>query len=194
MASYSIISDVGTEMLNVLRKKMCPEPIQNPETILLCPAFEKGDYLLGLHLYDIEEYGEIRSVNMINVSDTLRKFPPLALTLSYMITVNSSAHYASKAMDEQRILGRVMQTFYDHPNLSIASFQSQPSNTDPELSITPHLMSFEDKMKMFSSGNVGSKLALFYKVSPVLIESTRVVDISRVKTVETVFVKKDERG
>ena len=185
MASYSIIADVGSEIVKLLRDNLCPEPIQNPESIILCPLFEKGDYILGVHLYDIQEDGDYPQLNMIPVGEYRHRYPPVALTLFYMFIVNSQAHISSKSIDEQRILGRVIQTLYDNPVINVSRIQADAQDTDENIYISPNIMSFEDKSRVWSNSGADNptKLALYYKAAPVLIDSTRVSRPSRVVSV-----------
>jgi hypothetical protein len=190
MSTYSAIADTGSTIIKLLRDNMCPEPVPNQESILMCPATEKGDYLLGLHLYDIQESGDYRQVNMVNVSERIRRHPPLALTLFYMLTVNSTAHISSKSIDEQRILGRAMQILYDYP-IIVPSASGNDNGNVPPIGITPHSMTYEEKSRIWSSLNVPSRLALYYKVSPIIIDSTRTVESSPVTSIDIIWGKKE---
>lgn len=190
MSTYTAIADTGSAIIRLLRENMCPEPVPNPETILMCPASEKGDFLLGLHLYDIQESGDYRQVNMINVSDRIRRHPPMALTLYFILTVNSSAHISSKSIDEQRILGRAMQVLYDFPVI-LPTTPGNDSGNAPPIGITPNNMTFEDKSRLWSSLSTPSRLALYYKVSPILIDSTKTVESSRVTSMDIIFGKRE---
>jgi len=193
MANYSIIADVGNEIVKLLRKNLCPEPIQNPESIILCPPFEKGDYILGVHLYDIQEDGDYPQLNMVQIDESRHRYPPVALTLFYMFTVNSQAHISSKSIDEQRILGRVIQTLYDNPVINVSRIQPDAQEADETIYISPNIMPFEDKSRIWSnSGSENhSKLALYYKAAPVLIDSTRVLKPSRVVSVNVNLNEKE---
>ncbi len=185
MANYSIMADLGNGIVKLLRKGLCPEPVQTPESILLCPSFEKGDYVLGVHLYDIQEDGDYPRLEMISLSENARRFPPMAVTLFYMLTVNSQAHISSRSVDEQRILGRVMQVLHDNPVFEISHIQPGAEVSDEVISLSPNFLSFEDKSRLWSSSGQGgtSRLALYYKAAPVLIDSTRVSHPSRVKEI-----------
>ena len=196
MANYSIISDLGNEIVKLLRKNLCPEPITNPENILLCPPFEKGDFTLGIHLYDIQEDADFQQLNMINISETKRRYPPLPLTLYYMITVNSQSHISSKSIDEQRILGRVLQVLYDNPVFSITNIQPNAESTDTEIYLTPNTLQLEEKSRLWSNSGSGnsSKLALYYKAAPILIDSERTTESRRVVSVDVnLFDKEGKR-
>lgn len=181
MADYSIIADLGNEIVKLLRENLCPEPIKNPESIMLCPHSDSGDYMLGIHLYDIQEDGDYPQLNMITIDEKTRRFPPMPIILYYMFTVKSQAHISSKSIDEQRILGRVMQVLYDNPTFKISHARNASDVVDEEIYLTPNLLSFEDKSKLWNtSSSSGSKLALYFKAAPVLINSNRVAHASRV--------------
>lgn len=179
MAEYSIIADLGNEIVKLLRENLCPEPVKNPESIMLCPQSEASDYLLGVHLYDIQEDGDYQQLNMITLDERTRRYPPIAITLYYMFTVRSQAHISSKSIDEQRILGRVMQVLYDNPVFKISHTGSEL--VDEEIYLTPNLLSFEDKSKLWGNADSSaSRLALYFKAAPILINSNRTAKSSRV--------------
>lgn len=186
MGNYSAISDLGNEIIKFLRSNLCPEPVQNPESILLCHPFEKGDYLLGIHLYDIQPDGNYNQLDMVNVDGRVMRFPPMSLCLFYMFTVNSQANISSKSIDEQRILGRVMQLLYDNPVFEIPQIKPGAEASCETVYLSPNMLTFEEKSRLWSSSGAGnaSKLALYYRASPVLIDSTRTTEPGRVVSID----------
>ena len=55
MAKYTIISDVGKGILELLRDKLVPDVIDKTESIGICEPKERGGYIVGIHPYDIKE-------------------------------------------------------------------------------------------------------------------------------------------
>ena len=58
MGSYTIIADVSRSIVEMLRKTMIPEPIQKEEEIGLCSPNDRGNHILGIYLYDLDENPE----------------------------------------------------------------------------------------------------------------------------------------
>ncbi len=195
MADYSIVADLGNEIVKLLRSNLCPELIQNPESILLCPPYEKGEYLLGVHLYDIQTDGYYPQNEMISVGEGAQRFPPLPVSLFYMLTVNSSTNIASKSVVEQRILSRAMQVLHDNSVFELSDLQPGAEAADEPIALSPHFLSYEEKSRIWSNSGAGNaaRLAIYYRAAPVLIDSTRVSQPVRVTKVEMKLGGK-ERG
>ena len=85
MAGFSIISDVSAGLLKALRKGLCPEPVQSPESIQLAsPADKNADFQLGLFLYDLREMGEYRSSAQMVRPGNRREFPPRPVSYTHL--------------------------------------------------------------------------------------------------------------
>ena len=68
MSDFSVVSEVGNEILKLLREHICPELIQSPESIkMVSPAEKNADFQLGLYLYDIQEIREYQQVEKIRL-------------------------------------------------------------------------------------------------------------------------------
>jgi hypothetical protein len=195
MADYSIIADFGNEIVKLMRDNLCPELVQNPESILLCPPFEKGEYLLGIHLYDIQTDGYYPQNEMVNIGEKQQRFPPMPVTLFYMFTVNTTTNIASKSIVEQRILCRVMQVLHDNSVFEISDIQPGAETSDEAISLSPHFLTYEDKSRIWSNSGSGStsKLALYYKAAPILIDSTRISQPERVTSIKVKLDGKEPR-
>ena len=51
MANYSIIADVTSYIVKLLREGMCPEPISSPNNVAaVSPSEQDADYILGVYL------------------------------------------------------------------------------------------------------------------------------------------------
>ncbi len=180
MGSYTIISDIGNMLTGLLKKNMVPDIIVNADAIGLCSPAEKENISLGLYLYDIKESDSVRVTGMQPAGVSRQKFPPMYLDLYYMLTAYSMSDNKFRASEEQRILGRAMQLFKDHPviNLETMSFENVLDGPAAKIELIP--MDTQDKMKLWNMPNMAYRLSLFYKVSPVSLDSTRTVGIRRV--------------
>ncbi|OEF97127.1 DUF4255 domain-containing protein [Desulfuribacillus alkaliarsenatis] len=166
MDSYEVIADVSRSLVELLRKNLTPEPVAKEELIGLCPPYEAGNYILGLHMYNIEEKKNMGTQRMLNISPGVQKDPPIPLMLYYMLTVYSKTELANRAIDEQRILGRAMQVFHDFSKLK----------GNPHIEISAIQMSMDDKAKIWSIFNQPYQLSLYYSVGPVYLESDIIRD------------------
>lgn len=180
MAGYTVIADISSKLINLLKETMTPEPIEKAEKIGIYPPYEKGDYSLGVHLYNVEENGEYRPVNMVNIGSNRQKYPPLSLTLYYMITAYSKAEIQSRALDEQKMIGRVMQVLYDNPIIDLEGANISPDGNNEPVRISLNPLEHEMKLKLWNAPDKPYHLSAFYRVSPIFVESNRMKNIKRV--------------
>lgn len=184
MGSYTIISDIGNLMVNLLKEHMVPEIIVSADAIGQCSPTEKENMALGLYLYDVRESGEIRLNGMQQAGVYRQTFPPMYLELYYMLTAYSMSDTKFRAAEEQRILGRAMQLFHDHPTILLDSMTFGTASVEDSVRIEMISMDAAEKMKLWSFPNVPYRLSLLYKVSPVPMDSTRSVPVKRVREME----------
>lgn len=180
MNKYTIIADISNYICSLLKKNMTPEPILNEEFIGVCTPSEKGDLILGIYLYDIKESEEIRSTTMINRTMGRQKFPPTYLTLYFMITAYSNTEIKFKYVDDQRILGRVIQVLNDNSTINIEELLHSSDLLMPEAKIQILNLNLEEKSKIWNASNVPYRLSVCFSVSPVELESTRERTVQRV--------------
>lgn len=180
MANYTIISDIGNMLAGLLKEKMVPEIIVNADAIRLCSPAEKENVSLGLYLYDVRE-SEIFRVNGIQPAGLEKqKYPPIYLDLYYMLTAYSMSDSKFRASEEQRILGKVMQIFHDYPSIALDTMSFEPSIKGETARIEMLRIETEEKVKLWNNPNTAYRLSLFYKVSPVPMDSTRNIKIKRI--------------
>lgn len=196
MGSYNMIAEVGNSIVRLLREKLVPEVITNPDAIGLCEPQDRGDYIVGIYLYDIRECEDVRATGMVTTGITRQKYPPMYVTLSYMITAFSNGDVKYRSGEEQKILGRVMQVLYDHSILDGATLEPvmKEDHSSPDMNVRIQLqnLSYEDKQKIWNIPSKAYKLSLFYKVAPVEIESTKLKNISRVTEIGISYQDKTE--
>lgn len=181
MGKYTIIADTGNCLVERLRGVLVPDLIQNEAEIGLRSPEDRGDTALGLFLYDVRPSEEVYQKRAVVTNDKISK-PPLFLSLSYMITAYSQGDIQYRLPQEERILGRVIQYFYDNPVIPLEEVDAQ-TTSGTELHIHMLKPDSDEKSRIWSFPNVGNRLSLFYKVSPVAIDSeirkkiTRVTDL-----------------
>lgn len=178
MANYTAILEVGNVLIERLKEGLVPDIIPEGHGIGLCSPAEKGEYSLGLHLYDIRECEDVRLNEMVNIHTSSQQFPPMLLSLYYMITAYSDSDLKFRASQEQRILGRVLQLFYDNPLIAADQIGSSALGMDMRIELlNPEL---EEKLHLWNMPDIPYKASLFYRITPVELESVRTQRITRV--------------
>lgn len=195
MADYPIISDVSNYMVQLLRGKMCPEPIPSPNNIAIStPAEQDVDYILGLYLYDIREEGEVSVPSLVGTGRTRLRRPPRPYSLYYMLFLNGSSQMGLKGGDVQKIIGRAAQIVNDGNTVNPRQLQTWLEEEEPPIIFSPAKLSLEDKVRVWTAINKPYQVSLFYKASPVFLSSEVVVDAPRVTEAHfTLSVSGEER-
>lgn len=197
MADYTIISDIGSALVKLLRSEMVPEVIQNADAIGLCSPADKGDLVLGLYLYDVRESEEVFETGMRTLGTGEQRYPSKFINLFYMVTAYSVSDIKFRASEEQRILGRAMQVLMDHAVLDDLLFGTDQARGRYPVRIDQLRLDNDEKMKLWNMPDVPYKLSLYYKVAPVEMESGRTRKIHRVRQIELDIQEKEqaaERG
>lgn len=173
MGKYTSIAEVGMAIVRLLRKELVPDTLQNPDAIGLCSPTDRGDYMVGIHLYDIRESEELRVNTMIARGAQELLYPPSYVNLYYMITVTSTGDIKYRSEEEHKILGRIVQVLADYPCLDRETLEPVTSRKQLDVELSMQNLTLEDKMRIYSVPNAGYKLSLFYRAAPVEIESTK---------------------
>lgn len=172
------IAEIGNSLVQLLKAQMVPESLQNPDHIGLCSPADRGDFEIGIHLYDIRESEEVRTHDMVTVDISRQKFPPVYLSLYYMITAYSNGDIKYRSEEEQRLLGRVVQVLRDNAAFGEGSLNQDERDPEPVIEMLP--LSLEEKIRIWNVPNIAYKTSLFYRVGPVAVESTRARESRRV--------------
>ena len=163
---------------------MVPDVILNPENIGLYNPEEKGDFMLGLYLYDIRESEEYRDSSRVSVDITRQKYPSTYLSLCYMMTAYSNGDIKLRAAEEHKILGKAMQVLADYSILDSITLQPMEKPTGRFVQIEFQSLSIEDKMRLWTVPNKAYRLSCFFKVGPVELESAKTKTVSRVVSLD----------
>lgn len=156
----------------MLRAGTVPEPVAKAEQIGICAPQDRGGFVVGLHLYDLKENTEMRQTQSILLPDGSLQNPPGSYTLSYILSVASKGETATRALDEQRILGRALQILQDNPRLPEAHMppKLRAAGETPALELVP--LDLEEKVKVWTMFSEPYHACVFFNITPVLVEST----------------------
>lgn len=158
----------------MLRDKLVPEPIDKPEYIGMCEPKNRGGYVVGIHPYDIQENRDGKAQEAFTLADGSVQAPPARIEIYFMISVASKADIENKAIEEARIIGKVIQVMNDNPNIP-ASYMPQTMEYPRELvpiSMLP--LEVEEKVKIWTLFGESYKISSFYVAGPIAIESENI--------------------
>lgn len=193
MGSYTIIADTGNALVRLLRKELVPDIISGSADIGLASPADKGNMALCVYLYDVAESETYRVSGMVSDGVSRQKFPPVHLTLFYMITAFSSGDVKFRSEEEQRILGKVVQVLHDYPVLNMDTMEFDAGGKGDAVRIEMRKIPAEEKLKTWIFPNQAHKMSLFYSMGPVSLESSKTKDIKRVKGLESLGFQTDYR-
>ncbi|MDR1627208.1 MAG: DUF4255 domain-containing protein [Oscillospiraceae bacterium] len=191
MAKYTIIADIGKGLINMLRDRLVPEPIDKSESIGICEPRERGGYIVGVHPYDIKEDASGQHQEKVALPDGSVQDPPAKVELYYMVSVCSKAELDTKAVDEARIIGKIIQIFKDNPTIPARYMPSSTNEPMENVPISPLPLNMEEKVKVWTMFGESYKLSVFYVVGPIAIDS-EVIRKPR-KRVETVLLDSSQK-
>lgn len=190
MGSYTMIADTSRYLVEMLQKALVPELIHSAGEIGLRSPEDKDDVVLGVFLYDVRRSEEIFPPPRVVIGDMVSR-APVYLSLYYMFTAYAKGDVMYRLIQEQQIIGRVIQFLNDHPVIPAAEVAPQAAGS-MELHIQMLNPDADEKSKIWSFPSVGNRLSLFYKVSPVAIDSAVSRNISRVAEVDINTKAKNE--
>ena len=186
MAKYTIISDIGKAIISLLRDKLVPEPLDKQESIGICDPKDRGNYIVGVHPYDIKEDTSGKALEGKTLPDGSVQDPPAMIELYYVVSVSSKAELETKALDEAKIMGKIIQTFKDN---AVIPSRYMPNNLGMPIENVPISMlpiNMEEKVKVWTMFGEPYKLSVFYVVGPIAIDSENIHKAK--KKVETIYL------
>lgn len=181
MSSYTIIHDISLE----LRARIF-ESIQNAPgvdlslsdaatNILLDPPEDApgNKVLASFYLYHIDINKNLRNQHLLSQpgQPDEQRLPPMSLQLRYLLTPLDDNESTN-----QLIAGRVLQYFYDYPNLSTIEGEALGNSFgggSQELRIKPELLSMEQLSQIWNAFNQPYRLCLAFLVEVVALDSVR---------------------
>lgn len=181
MGKYTIIAEIDEYLIQVLSDGLVPELLPDKNAIGLCSPEDRGDLNVGIYLYDIQENEAFRISGMVNHSLDTQAYPPTYLSLYYMITVWASSDIRFRAIQEHRILGRIIQLLKDQNLWESARFGNEET---PNIRVEYLDLIMEEKAKIWNQPSYPYHTSLFFRIGPVRLDSAKIREISRVVQVD----------
>jgi hypothetical protein len=184
MAEYSIIADVSQLIVKQLQRLLVPDIVAGNDRVGLCSPSDRNDIAMGIFLYDVAESEDIRrsTLSTGGLSNKL-KFPPIYMDLFYMMTPYFTGNVRYKTASEQEALGKIIQFYHDYPLIPIDDINNEDAD-GIDLRVELLRLNIEEKSKIWIFPDEPYRTSLFYRVSPVMIGSSRYRDITRVSHAE----------
>ncbi len=174
-----MIAEVSEKIAEILSATLVPEILPDRNSIGFCSPEEKGDYSLGIHLYNFEKSNDMSYSGMVSKGMREQQYPPQVLSLYYMITAYSKSDLRFRAIEEQKILGIAMQTLSDNYNIEGSVFGNEALGADVHIEILD--IPYDEKVKIWSDSSKNYRPSIFCRISPVELESMKKKSITRVK-------------
>jgi hypothetical protein len=178
MADTDVIRDVSNTLVNLIEEAVKDMHLGGTSVALNDLSGKPND--IGAHLtvflFEILEDPPSRNRPLVRQIDPvtnrviLRK-PPMALQLNYLITP-----WTKNFEDDQRLLGRVLQLFYDEAIVSGAQLSGNLASTVDSLKITMHQITLEDRTRIWFALQRPYRTSLSYGVRVVNLDPSATKD------------------
>lgn len=183
MADYTAFVEAGNALVELLRDKLTPEPLDNREAISLCSPHESENNQLTLYLYHIEEENKPMTAGYRMEGRDTQRIPPAEYTLRYLVTAHSKAPAQMKEADQHRIMGAMAQVIRDHPIIPQRYLSGSTADERAELHILLERTPLEQLLKIWNNTSKDYKLSVVVALTGVTIRSRRERRVSRVTEV-----------
>lgn len=184
MGGYTVIADTSSSIIELLRNTLSPEPIKKPETIGLCQPNERGNFLLGVYLYNVTENPEMFSQKKRLIDPEHYMEPPMSFFLHYMIFAHSESEISTRLIDEQRILGKAIQQLNNFRRIPKEYLIGTLKENEEPVDIQGVSVSVDEKVKIWSLFNQPYHTSFFYKAGPIFMDTDMIKSIKRVTSAE----------
>jgi hypothetical protein len=193
MADWRVVERTGETLARILRNHIRPAfapttvEVRVVSTAALSSLASTTVPTVSLLLYQVAQNAELRNAPKRRTSTGELVRQALPLELCYLVTPWGARSDETLEVDEaaareeHRLLGLVMQAFYDHAELGPADLVGLPTQpvwaaTD-NLQITLETLSVEDHYRIWDAGELGYRLSVPYRVrvlglDPAEFEST----------------------
>ena len=193
MADYTVISSVSRSLLSLLESRMVPDVLQSAESIALGSPDAKGSMQLYVCLYHIAECREMtRDYQSYQLGPDLEMQDSSFLYLYYLFAAVSASEIRFKALEEQNILGKVIQVLGTNHTLSVQDYSGKDLPPEHGVQVTMMNLSQEEISKIWSALGQKQCLSVYYRVGPVEMESEVIREIPRVTNVSVQIGGKED--
>lgn len=188
MATYTAITDVGNTIVELLRDDMESVVDDREQIALRSPngVSTGGNVRLTVFLYDVSVNAHARNDERPRIDETTEAEYPLVLDLRYLLTAHPATGNQgrggggapSQTSDQHSVLGRAMQTLHDN---AIVEGSRVGGSLDDELQLSIEPDPTDETVNIWSTfDGEPYRPSVSYLVTPVVIDSTREREVTRV--------------
>lgn len=179
MADLHVIERTGQTLVRLLEQGLARAGIAGVDVhIVTTSSYDtlasSGDQIISLFLYQVTENPERRNAAPQVGADGQPRRQSLALELCYMVTPwgaraqSTVAVDSTAALEEARLLGLILQTFYDHAEVGTVDLFDDPAvpvwRAGDNLQVVLESLPLEDHYRIWDASELGYRLSVAYKV------------------------------
>ena len=187
MATADAIDNVGQTLVTLLQAAAIPG-VANADILVATPDDFTGlasraapfPPTITILLYRVAIATPMRNAPRRALPDGTTSRPLLPLELQYLVTP-----WATSTAFEHRIIGRVVQCFYDRPELGIAELQGAGWEPGDSVQLVFDSLPLQDHLRLWETVDAPYRLSLAYTARVVGIEPT--VRVGTAPVVEAIF-------
>ena len=176
MSDYTVLANIGESIATLLWNEMSVDPqvnplIDNQNRISLESPYDlrnNNAVRLSIYLYRIVEDAYTKNQFPVTGSGINLRQPPLTLDLFYLVTPLVGA-----PREQQIVLGKVMQVFYDRAILSGADLVGALAGSDDVVRIMLNPVTLEETTRVWHALEMSYRLSMCYTVRVAFVDSTR---------------------
>ena len=177
MSDYKVLAEVGESLVNVLWQEIQADPslvalINNSNLISLeSPAEHQANSsdpsLLSVYLYRVTEDAYMKNRIAVEGNGGAVRKPQMALDLYYLITPLLKA-----PRDQQIVLGKILQVFYDHPTLEGTDLVGSLQTSGNVIRAVFNPVPLQEVSWVWQALETPYRLSVTYAVRVTLLDST----------------------
>ncbi|HET9377131.1 MAG TPA: DUF4255 domain-containing protein [Chthoniobacterales bacterium] len=176
MGDYTVLAEAGESLVNVLWEEIQIDPqisslIDNENRISLDSPFDLQDndsVKLSIYLYRITENASTKNQFPVQGNGVQLRKPPLTLDLHYLVTP-----LVGTVTDQQIILGKVMQVFYDRAILQGTDLTGSLAASGQEVRLILNPVALEETTRVWQAMEMSYRLSLVYLARVAMVDSRR---------------------
>ncbi len=176
MGDYTVLAEAGESLAGILWEEIQIDPqinslIDNENRISLDSPFDLQDndsVKLSIYLYRITENASTKNQFPVQGNGAQLRKPPLTLDLHYLVTP-----LVGTVTDQQIILGKVMQIFYDRAILQGTDLTGSLAASGEEVRLILNPVALEETTRVWQAMEMSYRLSLVYLVRVVMVDSRR---------------------
>ena len=176
MSDYTVLAEAGETLARVLWEEIQSDPqvnalIDNENRISLESPFDLSGndaVRVSLYLYRVAEDASTKNQFDVSGNGARSRKPPLTLDLYYLVTP-----LVGPPREQQIVLGKVMQVFFDRAILEGADLVGSLAAADEPLRVILNPVTLEETTRVWQALEMSYRLSVCYVVRVAMVDSTR---------------------